>query len=40
MQRNRRLVILNLLGKSIRQPREPAHLHPHRQVLPFRMIPL
>jgi hypothetical protein len=26
-------VVLCLLGEGIRQPREPAHVHPHREVL-------
>ena len=28
-------VILDLLGERIRQPRKPAHAHPHGQVLAF-----
>jgi hypothetical protein len=27
--------ILDLLGEGVRQPREPAHAHPHGQVLPL-----
>jgi hypothetical protein len=35
MQRNRRAMVLNLLGERIGQPREPADAHAHRQVLPL-----
>jgi len=31
--RNRVSQILDFLGESIREPREPAHRHPHREVL-------
>jgi hypothetical protein len=27
--------VRQLLAESIRQPRQAAHLHPHREVLPF-----
>ena len=29
------VVVLGLLREGIRQPREAAHLHPHREVLPL-----
>ena len=32
-QRNGVLVVLDLLGKAIGEAGEPAHLHPHGQVL-------
>ena len=35
IERQRVLVILQLLGKSIRQSREPSHQHAHREVLPL-----
>jgi hypothetical protein len=28
-----RLVVVELLGEGVRQPREAAHVHPHREVL-------
>jgi hypothetical protein len=33
VKRNRVAVILNLLGKSVCQPRETAHLHTHSEIL-------
>src|SRR5437660_6734573 len=35
VDRNRRDMILNLLGKCVRKPRETAHPHPHRKILSF-----
>ena len=35
VQRNRLAVVLDLLGEPIRQAREVAHGHSHRQVLPL-----
>lgn len=35
VERDGVLVILNFLGKSVRQTREPAHSHSHRQILAF-----
>ena len=35
VQRNRRPMVLNLLGKAVGQAREPAHGHAHREVLPL-----
>ena len=32
-----RAVILQLLAESVRQPREPSHVHSHREVRPFRV---
>src|SRR5260370_5680382 len=35
VQRQRVLVILNLLGERIREPGETSHVHPHGEVLPL-----
>src|SRR5271154_2420364 len=35
MNRNHRRVIFKLLTKAVRQARESAHPHPHRQVVPL-----
>lgn len=34
VQRDSRAQFFNLLGKAVGQPRKPAHLHTHGQVLP------
>jgi hypothetical protein len=34
MQRDSRAQVFDLLGKAVGQPRKPAHLHKHGQVLP------
>jgi hypothetical protein len=35
MQRNHMNMVFDLLAKRVRQPREAAHVHPHREVLPL-----
>ena len=34
MQRDSRAQVFDLLGEAVGQPRKPAHLHAHGQVLP------
>ena len=35
VERDGRFVVLDLLGETVGQPREPAHTHPHGEVLPL-----
>jgi hypothetical protein len=37
VQSDRVSVVFGLFAESVRQPSEPAQVHPHRQVLPFNM---